>query len=330
MATLTIEQMQPKLVQQFAQIVARGQLAHGYLLAGAQGVGKMQLAQWLALRLFCQQVNEDSQPCYQCPECQRILTGNHPDVVEIKPDGKSIKIADIRYLKQEVAKSGMESSQRLFIIEAAETLTASAANSLLKFLEEPAPNVYAILCTSNKNLMLPTILSRLQVIDLANLPKEMVRQQFEAAQILPAQAQLLSHLTSDLTQAQQLLAEDWLMQVVAKITSWAQKVAQKDLESFVAIQTQLLPLLADRSQQKIALNLIGLWYQDLLNCRYDLAGDLCFSEYRPQLNTISQQMTAAEIVAQTEFVLTAQRTFEQNVSCQNVLESLTLNLIAVA
>ena len=52
MATLTIEQMQPKLVQQFAQIIARGQLAHGYLLAGAQGVGKMQLAQWLALRLF--------------------------------------------------------------------------------------------------------------------------------------------------------------------------------------------------------------------------------------------------------------------------------------
>ncbi|MEJ1319898.1 hypothetical protein QY890_03480 [Latilactobacillus sakei] len=126
------------------------------------------------------------------------------------------------------------------------------------------------------------------------------------------------------------MAEDWLMQVVAKITSWAQKVAQKDLESFVTIQTQLLPLLTDRSQQKIALNLIGLWYQDLLNCRYDLAGDLCFSEYRTQLNTISQQMTAAEIVAQTEFVLTAQRTFEQNVSCQNVLESLTLNLIAVA
>ena len=140
----------------------------------------------------------------------------------------------------------------------------------------------------------------------------------------------MSHLTSDLTQAQQLLAEDWLMQVVAKITSWAQKVAQKDLESFVTIQTQLLPLLTDRSQQKIALNLIGLWYQDLLNCRYDLAGDLCFSEYRTQLNTISQQMTAAEIVAQTEFVLTAQRTFEKNVSCQNVLESLTLNLIAVA
>ncbi|MEJ1345334.1 hypothetical protein QY882_11170 [Latilactobacillus sakei] len=102
----------------------------------------------------------------------------------------------------------------------------------------------------------------------------------------------MSHLTSDLTQAQQLLAEDWLMQVVAKITSWAQKVAQKDLESFVTIQTQLLPLLTDRSQQKIALNLIGLWYQDLLNCRYDLAGDLCFSEYRTQLNTISQQMTA--------------------------------------
>ncbi|MEJ1329696.1 hypothetical protein QY895_01345 [Latilactobacillus sakei] len=80
--------------------------------------------------------------------------------------------------------------------------------------------------------MLPTILSRLQVIDLANLPKEMVRQQFEEAQILPTEAQLLSHLTSDLTRAQQLLAEDWLMQVVAKITSWAQKVAQKGFGEF--------------------------------------------------------------------------------------------------
>lgn len=64
---------------------------------------------------------------------------------------RAFKNADIRYLKQEAAKSGMESSHGLFIIEAAETLTASAANSLLKIsLEEPAPNVYAILCTSNK------------------------------------------------------------------------------------------------------------------------------------------------------------------------------------
>lgn len=81
-------------------------------------------------------------------------------------------------------------------------------------------------------------------------------------------------MTSDLTQAQQLLAEDWLMQVVTKSRVGPKKVAPKDLESFVTIQTQLLPLLTDRSQQKIALNLIGLWYQDLLNRRYDLAGDL--------------------------------------------------------
>lgn len=328
MASLTIEQLQPKLVAQFAQIIARGQMAHGYLLAGAQGLGKTQLAQWLALRLFCQQVTPDGQPCRTCPECQRILTHNHPDVIEIKPEGKSIKIADIRYLKQEVAKSGMESSQRLFIIEASETLTASAANSLLKFLEEPAQNVYAILCTSNKNQMLPTILSRLQVIDLAALAPQMVQQQFEAAGILPQQAQLLVHLTSDLAEAQTLLADDWLLQVSAKLAAWAQKVEQRDLEAFVQIQTQILPLLVDRQQQKTFLTLVGLWYQDLLNYRYELGATPCFGAYESQLNQASAALTTTQLVAQTEYALQAQRIFEQNISCQNVLESLTLKLIA--
>lgn len=327
MTTLTITQMQPKLIQQFAQIIAQRQLAHGYLLAGAPGVGKAQLAQWLALRLFCQQVTAEGQPCLTCAECQRILTGNHPDVITIQPEGQRIKVADIRYLKGEVAKSGMESSQRLFIIEAAETLTASAANSLLKFLEEPAPNVYAILCTQNKNLMLPTVLSRLQIIDLPDLPVALVQEQFEAAAILPQTAQILVHLTSDLKEAQAILADDWLNQAVIKMTHWAQKVAQNDLESFVLVQTQLVPLLGDHQQQIRFLNLIGLWYQDLLNCRYALTERLCFTQFTAQLTQISQTLTTQQLVAQMQAVLQAQQALTQNISCQNVLESLTLKLI---
>lgn len=327
MTELTINQMQPKLVSQLTQVIAHGQLAHGYLLAGAEGVGKVQLAQWLALRLFCHALTPEGQPCRQCAECQRIITGNHPDVVVIQPEGQSIKVADIRYLKSEVAKSGMESSQRIFVIEAAETLTASAANSLLKFLEEPAPNVYALLCTQNKNLILPTILSRLQVIDLPALPLAMVKKQFEAAGILPATAQLLAHLTSDLAEAQEMLTDDWLTQTTSKLTNWAQKVAQQDLESFVLVQTQLLPLLADRQQQTRGLTLIGLWFQDLLNIRYGLTDELCFESSRPQLQSISQNMTVTQLVSQVQAVLTAQRALTQNISCQNVLESLTLKLI---
>lgn len=133
-------------------------LAQSYLFVGPKGAGKLALAEWIALRLFCQHV-QDGAPCGECPECERILNHNHPDVMMLKTSTQSIKVDDIRNLKQEMSKTGVEGNQRVFIVEDADKMTAGAANSLLKFFEEPVPGMTVILTATAKNQLLPTITS---------------------------------------------------------------------------------------------------------------------------------------------------------------------------
>ena len=110
------ERLQPAISQRLKKTMVQGELAHAYLFAGPSGSGKKALAQWMALRLFCEQP-QAGEPDGTCSECQRILSGNHPDVVTAAPEGRQIKVDTIRRLKAEFTKSGVEGSQKLFIIE---------------------------------------------------------------------------------------------------------------------------------------------------------------------------------------------------------------------
>ncbi|MFX3864258.1 DNA polymerase III subunit delta', partial [Streptococcus suis] len=91
-------------------------------------------------------------------------SGNHPDVHWIEPDGQSIKKGQIEALQEEFSKTGVESNQKLYIIRHADKMTNNAANSLLKFLEEPHRGTTAVLLTEQYHRMLPTIISRCQVL----------------------------------------------------------------------------------------------------------------------------------------------------------------------
>lgn len=137
-------------------------VAHAYLFVDPiQEVG-IATAYWLACRFLC---SGENKPDGTCNNCQRILSGNHPDVFLVKLDGKqSLSIDQIRPLKAELAKSPIEGSRRFFIIENAEKLTLAANNALLNLLEEPVAPVVTILVTNNENQILPTVRSRTQIL----------------------------------------------------------------------------------------------------------------------------------------------------------------------
>ena len=82
---------QPQLIAQFKQAVASEQLAHAFLFTGPRGRGQDLVADWLAMRLMCRNVTADGQPDGMCDQCQRIASHEHPDVIQLAPDGNSIK-----------------------------------------------------------------------------------------------------------------------------------------------------------------------------------------------------------------------------------------------
>ncbi|WP_406842557.1 DNA polymerase III subunit delta [Lactobacillus helveticus] len=141
-------------------------LAHSYLFVDSDETRALNTAYWLACLFNC---TGENKPDGTCQNCKQILSGNHPDVLLVEPEGKqTLGIDQVRPLKEELAKSPVESSRRFFFINEVQKMTLSAANGLLNLLEEPIAPVVTILITNNSDQILPTVRSRTQIINFDN------------------------------------------------------------------------------------------------------------------------------------------------------------------
>lgn len=141
-------------------------LAHSYLFVDANEKQALNTAYWLACLFNC---TGEQKPDGTCQNCRQIISENNPDVLLVTPENKqSLGIDHVRILKEELAKSPVQSSTRFFIIDEAQKLTLAAANALLNLLEEPVAPVVTILITNNTDQILPTIRSRTQIVNFTD------------------------------------------------------------------------------------------------------------------------------------------------------------------
>ncbi|WP_028273878.1 DNA polymerase III subunit delta' [Atopococcus tabaci] len=311
----------------FARTIEKQQLGHAYVFEGAAGTGKKMMALWVASSLFCEQRQAGGFPCGECANCVRINTHQHPDVVEVAPDGNSIKVDQVRELKAEFSKSGVESNRKVFIIEDAEKMTAGAANSLLKFLEEPEGDVTAFLLTTAKNRLLPTILSRCQEVHFSPFPKDQRRKELEEKGVSSSKAALLVHLTQDMEKAVEWSEDEWFQSAVDTILRFRALLDRKDPQAFVFIQTDLMPVFKERPQQELALELLLTCYRDLLNYHYNRKEDLAFPQRQAELEAASNSFSGRQIVHTLTVLLESRKMLDSYVAAQGVFEQIVLKLM---
>ena len=162
------------------RLVAAGRVANALLFAGPEGVGKKQFALELARTLMCTERSAGA-ACGECRVCNRIgefsmpkfdrgedsefvFFTQHPDVGLVLPYKRNLRVGAIRALELEAHYRPYEAAVRVFIIDDADKMNDNAANALLKTLEEPAATSHIILIASRADSLLPTILSRCQII----------------------------------------------------------------------------------------------------------------------------------------------------------------------
>ena len=178
-------------VELFQRCIRAGTTRHAYLIVGPAQVGKTTLARAFAQALLCQGADA---PCLACRACKLVQADRHPDVSLVRPEGSRLKIEAIRALQQTLALSPVEGVCRVCIIRQMETATPSAANCLLKTLEEPPQRVILILTADGIDSLLPTIVSRCQVLSLRAVARERIVAALRDRGIEGERARLLASL----------------------------------------------------------------------------------------------------------------------------------------
>ncbi len=164
---------QEPAIRLLTQALYSRRLHHAYLFTGQEGVGKETTAKAIVYHLFCN-ISQD-EPCGSCPNCQKLDKGLHPDLLLVEPEKREIKIGQIRALERELHFRPINAEYRVVVIKSAEKLNPEAGNALLKSLEEPPPYVLFFLLAENASRLLPTIVSRCQVVRFRPLPKAVIK-----------------------------------------------------------------------------------------------------------------------------------------------------------
>ncbi len=171
---------------------------HAYLITGPQGVGRRTLALRFMQALCCQSMPNPGQLCRTCSACRRIDAMEHPDltIVEAGHEGEVLRIDQVRELQHTVSLTPFEARYRVALFLRFEEAHPAAANALLKLLEEPPPQVIVILTAKSVENLLPTIVSRCEVLRLRPVPVEETSKGLHALfGIPPDEAEKLAHLS---------------------------------------------------------------------------------------------------------------------------------------
>ena len=164
---------QPKVREFLRASVMHDRVSHAYLFCGPTGSNKMQAAYALAQAVMCPKGPSGPRggQCGACDACGRILRRKHPDVVLLHPEGASgYLVEQVRELVASASLSPIQAKRKVFIVDEADRLGVQAANAFLKTLEEPPADVVFILLARMRDGVLPTIVSRCQVVPFRHIP----------------------------------------------------------------------------------------------------------------------------------------------------------------
>ena len=187
-------------VQLLREHVASGQVRPAYLFTGPRGVGRRTLALRLAQAINCEQPSAPGEPCRACRACTHLEAMQHPDlhIVQAEREGGFLKVDQIRELQRGLSLHPYEAKKRIaLLLRFEEARRDEAANILLKTLEEPPALVTLLLTAESPERLLPTIVSRCEVLRLRPAPLPAVAGALESQWGLePERARLLAHISA--------------------------------------------------------------------------------------------------------------------------------------
>jgi DNA polymerase-3 subunit delta' len=314
-------------VNLLAHAAASNRLSHAYLFIGPAQVGKTTLARAFAQAILCEK--QTGEPCRSdaapCRACQRIADGRYPDLQIIAAEKNTIQIEQVRVLQSDAALSPLEGRHKVFIIREIERASAPAANALLKTLEEPPPHVILLLTSRRRDLVLPTVLSRCQIIGLRPASLAQVQTALETRWgVEPGQAELLARLSGGCIGAA----------VRAHLDAEMRQERSRRLDQLVTLTAAgyvgRLGYAEALSRQTDAieptLSLWATWWRDVLLIQRGIPEAIVNLDRRAQLAQQAELYRPAQVEAVLADLIQTLRRIRANVNARLALDVLALRL----
>ncbi len=325
---------QSKAVALLEHSLEHGHLAHAYLFIGPPHVGKMTFAIKLAQALNCEASHP---PCGECQPCHRISQAKHADVqiIGLPSAGDSdrnrveISIEQIREIQRAASLPPYEGKHKVFIIDGAEHLSGEAANCLLKVLEEPPPRVLFLLLTTRERLLLPTVISRCQRVELRPLPIAEVEKMLAQNWELEAQkVRLLARLSRGcLGWARSAALDDRLPEERAQRIAALTDLADAGYEERFSYAAQLAAQFEkNRGFAQEILDLWLGWWRDLLLVKVGCLDAITNIDLETMLVQRAKGYSLAKVKGFIDHLQAAQEQLDRNANPRLVLEVLMLNI----
>jgi DNA polymerase-3 subunit delta' len=302
----------------------RHRLAHGYIFEGVPGSGRRLVARELSKALLCDLGGEEG--CGECASCLKFDTSNHPDYLEIAPEGKSVKVEQVESLQEFLLTRPYVSDRKVVVVDEAETMTVSAQNRLLKLVEEPPAYATLIFIATSADALLPTILSRCQVISFGRLEPEVIQTWLMREKGLDEIVAQTASLFADGSMARALMlatSESFAETRAEALELIGIFMTKEPLEGLLKLQKYC----ADKVMATSLTDLMIIWYRDLSALSIDPEQAVIFNgDCRKKLLEMTNPTYNMAWLDCIDIIEDTARAFEENANTSLAMYAMALRI----
>jgi len=327
-----------KITEFLQKSLEYNKISHAYLFSGKEHLGKTLMAEKFIASILCADYHQNSKlnaeflPCGACIFCQQLKKGIHPDIYLLKKeeDKKNISVEQVREMQKFLSLTSFLNSYKIALIEKAEDLSESAQNALLKVLEEPTPKTLLLLLCPDSNFLLPTIVSRCQMIKFYPVSQDEIFHHLVSLGATREQARQYSALAF----GQIGLAINFYNNPDS-FTAYLDKMKQF-LKYFEAGLVYKFNIIADNlkdfetliEKNEFLNDELKLWeltLRDILLCQHGLESYLANVNFRDNIKKIALKYSVLQIISFLNQLKQVRKYLTYNINPRLAVENLVLN-----
>ena len=291
--------------------VETSKVSHAYIIEANGFSNSLNFALALSKYLLCPFSYSNNKKCNNCTQCNKIDNGDFLELKIIDTDGMWIKKNEIDELQEVFSRKSIIGKRKIYIINNANKLNDFSANSILKFLEEPEEGIIAILIVENIKQLLPTIVSRCQILSLF----------FDEGKQTNTKEKIASILRNNKEDVSEILSNS----IVDNVISFIKYYEKNKLNSILNMNKIWNQYFKERTEIYDAFTIMLLFYKDVLNCIIDVEINV-FDDYMDDVTSIAKINEKSNIIRKINVIMELREKIKYNINNNLLMDKLIIEL----